>query len=350
MSAPDPTGLPETPTAEHRVELMGLVSGFRVSQAVYVAARLGLADLLKDGPRDVDDLARATEVHAPALYRLLRCLSGVGLFSEVALRRFALAPMGVALRSDVPGSVRAQTLNLLAEHHWVPWGDLMHSVRTGEPAFRHVHGRSTFEYFEQHPEAGALFNQAMTGNTAGAGTSIVDAYDFSGVERVVDVAGGHGQMLTTVLQAHPSVRGVLFDMPSVVAGAAPVLEAAGVADRCDVVGGDFFAAVPDDGDAYILRQILHDWYDADAVRILERCRAAMKPSGRVLVVERAVSTDYRRSLPVLHLDMEMLVTVGGIQRTDDEYRALFADAGLGLTRIVPLNDPAQYALYEAVPA
>jgi hypothetical protein len=350
VSAPEPTGLPETPTVEHRLELMRLVSGFRVSQAVYVVARLGLADLLKDGPRAVEELASETETHAPALYRLLRFLSGVGLFSEVAPRRFALAPMGVALRSDVPGSVRAQTLNLLSEHHWTPWGDLMHSVRTGEPAFHHVYGMSTFEYFEEHPEAGALFNQAMTGNTAGAGMSIVDAYDFSGIERVVDVAGGHGQMLATVLRANPSMRGVLFDMPSVVASAAPVLAAAGVADRCDVVGGDFLAAIPEDGDAYILRQILHDWYDADAVRILERCRAAMKQSGRVLVIERAISNDYRQSLPVLHLDMEMLVTVGGIQRTDDEYRTLFADAGLRLTRIVPLNDSAQYALYEAVPA
>ena len=198
---------------------MRLVSGYRVSQAINVAARLGLADLLKDGPRETDDLAQATETHAPALYRLLRFLSGVGLFSEVAPRRFALAPMGVALAVRRPRSVRAQTLNLLSEHHWVPWGDLMHSVRTGEPAFHHVYGMSTFEYFEEHPEAGALFNQAMTGNTAGAGTSIVDAYDFSGIERVVDVAGGHGQMLATVLQAHPSMRGVLFDMPSVVAGA-----------------------------------------------------------------------------------------------------------------------------------
>ena len=329
---------------------MRLVTGYRVSQAVYVAARLGLADLLKDGSREIDDLARATETHAPALYRLLRFLSGVGLFSEIAPRRFALAPLGLPLQSDVPGSVRHQTLNLLSQHHWVPWGDLMHSVRTGEPAFHHVYGMSTFEYFEEHPEAGALFNQAMTGNTSGAGTSIVDAYDFAGIERVVDVAGGHGQMLATVLQAHPSMRGILFDIPSVVAGAAPALEAAGVANRCDVVGGDFFAAVPEGGDAYILRQILHDWYDADAIRILERCRAAMTQSGRVLAVERAISDDYRQSLPVLHLDMEMLVSVGGIQRTDEEYRALFAEAGLRLTRIVPLNDPAQYALYEAVPA
>jgi hypothetical protein len=348
MNAVDATGSPPTPTVEDRLELVRLVHGFRASQAIYVAVRLGLADLLKDGSRDTGDLAQVTQAHAPALYRLLRFLCGLGLFNEVAPRRFALTPMGAGLRSDVAGSVGAMALNLLSEHHWVPWGQLMHSVQTGEPAFDHVYGMSTFEYFEQHPEAGAIFDQAMTSNTANAGTAIVDAYQFSGVDRVVDVGGGHGQLLATVLQAHPLMRGVLFDSPSVVAGAGSILEAAGVRDRCEVVGGDFFEAVPANGDAYILRQILHDWYDADAVRILGRCREAMNPSGRLLVIERPITTDYRSSLPVLHLDMEMLVTVGGVQRTDAEFQSLFDDAGFRLSSIVPVHDAAQYAIFEGV--
>lgn len=350
MTTSEGAATPESAYRQLLSQLTSLVSGYRVSQALYVAARLGLADLLKAGPREVADLAEATRTHPPTLYRLLRFLSGAGVFNEEAPGRFGLTPLGVGLRSDVPGSVRNRALNLLSEHHWLSWGQLLHSVATGEPAFQHIYGMNTFEYFEQHPAAGALFDQAMTANAADSGAALVNAYDFAGLARVVDVAGGQGQTIATVLQAHPAMRGVLFDSPSVVAGAGPVLDAAGVADRCEVVGGDFFASVPPNGDAYILRQIIHDWNDADSLRILQNCRAAMGPVGRLLVVERAIATDYRRAMPVLHLDMEMLVMLGGVQRTDDEYRALLGAAGFRLTSIVPLNDPAQYAIFEAVPA
>jgi hypothetical protein len=331
-------------------ELQRLLSGYRVSQAIYVAAELGIADRLTDGPKGSDELALATGAHAPSLERVLRFLAGVGLLSEVAPGRFALTPLGAGLRADVPGSLRPMTLLLLGESHWRPWGHLLHSVRTGETAFHHVHGMGLFDYLGQHPDTAAVFHDAMTANTAMSGTAVTSAYDFSGVERLVDVGGGHGLLLATVLWAYPTMRGVLFDVPTVAAGAAAVLEEAGVADRCEIVGGNFFEAVAPGGDAYILRQIIHDWNDAKAAAILRNCRSAMRQSGRLLVVERAVGADLREGLPVLHLDLQMLVNVGGLQRTEAEYGALFAEAGFRLTRVVPLGDAAQFSVFEGAPA
>ncbi|GAC1399276.1 MAG: methyltransferase [Chloroflexota bacterium] len=327
-------------------QLFGLMSGYRVSQAVYVAARLGIADLLKDGPRESDDVAQATETHADALTRVLRFLAGVGLFEEVAPRRFALTPLGAGLRADVPRSLRPMALMLLDEAHWPAWGQMLHSVRTGETAFSHVHGMGLFDYLGQHPDAAAVFHQAMTSSTARSGTTLPEVYDFSEIGRLVDVGGGHGLLLATLLRAYPTLRGVLFDRPEVVAGAAAVLEQAGVANRCEIVGGDFFASVPAGGDAYLLRQIIHDWGDAQASTILANCRRALGAQGRVLVIERGIASDPRAALPILHLDMEMLVNVGGSQRTDAGYRALFATSGFELTRIVPLGDVEQFSIFE----
>jgi hypothetical protein len=343
-------GAAVTPSAEQLRELQRLASGYRVSQAIYVAARLGIPDLVTDGARGSDDLAQAAGAHAPSLDRLLRFLAGVGLFDEVAPGRFALTPLGAGLRAGVPGSLRPMTLMLLDEHYWRPWGHLLRSVQTGETAFDHVHGMGTFDYLGQHAEAAETFNEAMTSNTARFGDAITRAYDFSAVERLVDVGGGHGRLLATVLRAHPAMRGVLFDAPGVAPGAAPVLAAAGVLDRCEIAGGDFFEAVPAGGDAYILRQIIHDWDDDRAARILGNCRSALGDGGKVLVLERALEPDPRDCLPVLHVDMEMLVNVGGLQRTDDGYRALFARAGLRLTEVVPLNDGGQFKVFEGTPA
>lgn len=338
-----------SPSPEQLQALMRLMTGYRISQAMYVVAKLGIPDLLADGPRAGDELAQVTETNEAALYRVLRFLSGVGLFDEVSPRRFGLTQLGAGLRANVPGSIRSTTLMLLEEFKWRPWGYLLDSVRTGEVAFRHVHGMGLFDYLHEHPDASAIFDEAMTSNTAWSGNAISQAYDFSGVRRLVDVGGGRGLLLTTVLQAFPTMHGVLFDRPEVVEGAGPVLENAGVADRSEVVGGDFFEAVPPDGDAYVLRQIIHDWDDDQARAILVNCRRVMRPSGKVLVVERGIDPEYRHALPVLHLDLEMLVNLGGIQRTDAEYRALFAVAGLRLSRVVPLGDPLQFSVFEGVP-
>lgn len=328
--------------------LMGLAGGYRVSQALYVAATLGIADELKDGPRGVDDLARATNSDAAALYRLLRFLAAHGVLREEG-GNFSSTTLSEPLRSDVPGSVGATVRMLLERSNWEAWGDLLHSVRTGQTAFEHVHGMGRFEYMTAHPDTAAAFNAAMTSNAAQSGTSILN-YDFSGIETVVDVGGGHGLLLATILRAHHRLRGVLFDQPEVVAGAAPLLERAGVATRCEVVGGNFFDSVPARADAYVLRQIIHDWDDVRATKILMACARAMSAAGRVLVVERRIAADYREATLVLHLDLEMLVSVGGRERTDDEYATLFSSAGLRLANIVPLGDAVQFHVFEGVPA
>lgn len=339
-----------SPAPEQIQEIFHLLSGYRVSQAMYVVVELGIPDLLADGPQDSDTLAQATSTHTDALYRVLRFLVGVGIFDEIAPRQFGLTTLGASLRTNVPGSLRPTVLMHLAPYKWEPWGHLLHSVQTGGTAFHHVHGMKPFDYLDQHPEDASIFQQAMTNNTAWSGTTITQAYDFTGIECLVDIGGGQGLLLATILQAYPTMRGVLFDRPNVVKGALAAMETAGVALRCEIVGGDFFATVPAGGDAYVLRLIIHDWDDAHAVAILKSCRSAMRQAGRVLIVERMIVPDYRQALPVLHLDLEMLVNVGGKQRTTEEYRALFAAADLRLSAVIPLGDTAQFSVFEGVPA
>jgi hypothetical protein len=350
MQAESDSSTHDVPSPAQLAELDQLISGFRISQAIYVVAELGIADLLASGPQGSDALARAAGADEDALYRVLRFLTGVGLFAEVAPHRFALTTLGAGLRRDVRGSIRPKAVNILDEPHWQAWGQLRHSVQTGEVGFQKAYGMELFEYLRAQPEHAASFNQAMTSNTAQSGGAIARAYDFSGIRCLVDVGGGHGLLLATILQAYPVLRGVLFDQPEVIAGAPPVLEEAGVAERCEVVGGDFFAAVPPGGDAYLLRQIIHDWDDARATAILATCRRALHGEGKVLVVERAIAPDYREALPVLHLDLQMLVLLGGKQRTEAEYGRLFSTAGLRLSAVVPLGDAGQYSVFEGVPA
>jgi O-methyltransferase/methyltransferase family protein len=337
-------------TPEQFQTLNRLIGGYRVSRAIAVVVGLGIPDLLASGPRTIDDLAQATETHASALYRVLRLLAGMDLFEETAPRQFRLTPLGHGLRSDVPGSMGSTALMHLDSARWRSWDDLLYSVRTGEIAFPRVHGVEIFDYMREHPDAAEVFQQAMTANTARSGAAITQVYDFSSVERIVDVGGGHGLFLARILQAYPALHGVLFDQPEVVKGASKILTAAGVADRCALVGGDFFAEVPQGGDIYLLRQIIHDWDDERAMLILANCRRAMAPSGNVLVIEAAISDDYQQSAPVLQLDLEMLVNYGGRQRTEDEYRALFTAAGLKLGKIIPLGDPGQFSVFAALPA
>jgi hypothetical protein len=345
-----PQNISTLPSREQLQALNLLIGGYRVSQAIYVAAALNIPDLLAQGPRTSDELAQATGTHAGALYRVLRLLAGVGLCEEVAPHLFGLTSLGAALRADVPGSLRSMALMHLDSWKWEPWGHLLDSVRTGQTAFEQVRGVEVFAYLEEHPETARLFQEAMTGNTARSGRALTQAYDFSGVGHLVDVGGGRGLLLATILREHPAMRGVLFDRPSVVDAARETLEVAGVADRCEIVGGDFFEAVPAGGDAYVLRQVLHDWDDAHAAQILAYCRRAMGgTSGKLLVVEAAIASDYRQALPVLLLDLEMLVNFGGLQRTEDEYQALFAQAGFQLSAVIPLGDAGQFSVFEGTP-
>src|SRR6202171_1784859 len=248
--------------------LRRLTNGFQVSQAIHVAATLGLADLVRDGPRSVDDLASATGTTASALNRLLRSLASVGIFAHVS-GRLGQTALSNYLRSDVTGSLRAWAMRVGRPDHWRTWGELERSLRSGKSAFRELYGVTAWDWRAAHPEENAIFNAAMTGLSAGMVESIVAAYDFSQIRSLVDVGGGEGALLAAILTANPDMRGVLFDLPHVLTGAGEVLQTAGVTDRCELVAGSFFETVPPGADAYILKSIIHDWDDGSASPVLQ---------------------------------------------------------------------------------
>jgi hypothetical protein len=325
--------------------LHAMIAMYRLSQAVHVAAELGIADLLVDGPQTSEQLAVATNTHAPSLTRVLQLLSRVGVFALDANERWCLTPRAELLRSDVPDSLRAVARLLGSPSSWEPWADLVHSVRTGEAAFRHRYGMDRFAHLAAHPELSTVFNAAMAGLTAAEIAAVTD-YDFAGIGTLVDVGGGKGATLAAVLQDNPGMHAVLFDLPHVVAEAGPVLEAAGVADRCQVVAGNFFEGVPTGGDAYLLKHVVHNWPDIDAGTILSRCREAMDAHGALLVVEQVVDP-HERGFDPLDFDLHMLVMLGSRERTAVEYAELLATAGFRLERIVTTEAPVQ--IIQAVP-
>jgi hypothetical protein len=255
-----------------------------------------------------------------------------GVFAEAAPGQFALTTMGSYLRCDVAGSLRAQFLEI-TELDWAPWGDLPHSVRTGEAAFGHHHGMGLFDYLERHPEVGKMFDEAMTGFVTENGLAVVSAYDFGAFDTIVDVGGGHGALMAAILESAPRTRGIVVDRPEVIESARPIIAAAGLSARCECVGGDFFESVPSGGDAYVLASIIHDWDDERSVAILRTCRQAMHAAAKLLLVEMVVPSGDEPSYSKL-LDLEMLVLTGGRERSEAKYRGLLADAGLQLTRIV----------------
>ncbi len=312
--------------------MLQLLNGFRVTQALYVAAKLGLADILKGGPQPLEALAATTGANADALYRVLRVLASIGVFEEISARQFALTPLAALLQQDLPYGVRAQAL-FFGDEPYRACGGLYDSVMTGANAYERVFGAPHFEYLAQHPDQNEIFNQAMSASSRQAATAIAGAYDFTAARTVVDIAGGQGMLIAAILRANPELRGVLFDQPHVVAGASPLLEAAGIADRCELVSGNFFASVPT-GDTYTLRHILHDWDDEHAIAILRSCAEEMAPGGRTLVIESVIEPGNDPS-PAKFLDLMMFVMNGGRERTAEEYRRLFVAAGLRLTRIIP---------------
>jgi hypothetical protein len=313
--------------------LRRLVNGYQVTQAIHVAATLGIADLLRDGPRGSSELAAETSVHAPSLHRVLRALGALGVLREEDDGRFSLTEIGDCLRADAREPVGGWAAYVGLPSHFAAWANLLHAVRTGENAFGSVHGSTVWEYRARHPEDGAIFDQAMTDTTYRANRHLLEAYDFARFGSVVDVGGGHGALLAALLRAHPQLRGVVFDQPHVVAGAPAVLEAAGVADRCDVVGGSFFDAVPAGADAYLLKAILHDWDDEDAARILRSCRDAIAGDGALLVVERELGGPNENPDGKLS-DLNMMVGPGGRERTREEFADLLAAGGFALQRTV----------------
>lgn len=337
----------DTSMAPFRAQLMQLTWGGVVAQAISVAADLGVADALADGPRTARDIARVVDADPPSLYRLLRALAAIGMFTELDGRRFALAPLGEPLRADAPESLRDWAIMVGRPFHRAAWTGLLGSVRSGESAFERVHGTSAWEHGREHPEDGRVFDAAMTTASGGALAAALGTYDFTRARTVVDVGGGRGALIAAILTANAELRGVLFDLPHVVAD--QVVDAAGVGDRCAYAGGDFLAEVPAGGDVYVLGNIVHDWDDERAVRILRNCRAAMNPGGRVVLGE-AVLPDTPGPSAANLIDLEMLVmnVHGARQRTAGEYRELFARAGLRMTGIVGHAEP--FDLVEAVAA
>lgn len=316
-----------------------MVFGYRLSQALHVAAVLGISDLLAEGPRTIDDLASAANADADSLGRMLRALAAHGVYIESEDGRFSNTELSSALRADVPGSVKATAVYVGEPYYWDAWGYLLHSARTGENAFAALHGTDVWTYRSEHLDRADSFDRAMVAMTATLAGAVATAYDFSGVSTVVDIGGGHGALLETLLTTHSHLNGVLFDLPHVVDAAHTALAGSLVRGRLQLVPGDAFHSVPADADAYVLKSILHDWSDEDAEKILRVCRESMSERTVLLVVERLLEGPNKGADTKLsHLNM--LVVPGGRERSEAEFAALLERAGLRLRRTVPTGSPA----------
>jgi O-methyltransferase domain/Dimerisation domain len=333
----------QTSAQQDPMDLMiGLVTGWLVSRAIHVAAELGIADLLSDGPKSVPQLAAATDTHPQSLYRLLRMLASYGVFAEVPDRRFEVNPLGGLLRSDA----FRDFARMFGDADWNGYGALLHNIKTGEPAFKHVNGLGFFDYLNTHPDAQLRFDRGMANGADAENAAIASAYDFSTYKRIVDVGGGRGGFLAEILKAHRNPRGILYDQPQVVAHP-DYLTKAGIADRCDVIGGNFFESVPTGADLYVLKRVMHDWSDDICEGILRRCRDAVSSSGRVVVIDSVVPPGNEPHLSKTG-DLLMMVMLDGRERTEPEFRDLVARCGLKLTRIVPT--PTLLSIVEAEPS
>jgi SAM-dependent methyltransferase len=319
------------------VPLLQMAMGAWVSQTIYVAAKLGIADVLGDGPKSCDEIAAATHTPSPSMSRLLRALRSLEVVSTVAGGRFELAAVGRPLQASRPGSLRALVLTL-GEIHYEAWGALLHSVKTGAPAFPSVFGARLFDYLDVDQDAGATFHEAMSDVSALVSQAVVLAYEFAGIELLADIGGGCGQFLMTILESYPGMRGVLLDTPAVIAEAGMRLASHPCRQRCALHAGNLLEAVPEGASAYLMSGVLHDWDDDRAVRILDNCRRAMAPDGKVLVVEIVLPSRNPSRFASL-LDLNMLVMNGGRERTEDDFRRLFDAAGLRVTKLIPTLAP-----------
>ena len=318
--------------------------GMLISQALGVAARSGIADLLRDGPKTSAEMAESTSSHEGALFRILRSLASAGIFRETEPRTFSNTPVSELLRSDVPNSMRSSVIFMAEPWHADVWKHMPHSVQTGENVWKKALGSDVFDYFGANPEAAEVFNNTMTEMSAGVASEVVDAYDFAGIDTLADIAGGHGYILSQILKANPEINGILFDLPQVIDGADALLQKHGVANRVEKTTGDFFKSVPA-ADAYIMKHIIHDWNNERAILILKNIHAAMNGDGKVLLVETVVPEGNDPHWSKL-IDLEMLTATGGLERTEEEYRELFANAGFRLNRIVPTRSP--FSVLEAI--
>ena len=336
----------EQPGPPPQAIIMQMSMGAMVTQAIYVAAKLGVADIVANGEKHVDQISQEAGAHSPSLYRIMRSLASLGVFNETKPRTFANTPLSEVLRADIPGSMRDSMLFMGEPWHYNVWANMLHSARTGETAWKETYGVEVFDWFAKNPEASEIFNGCMSELSAGAAPAIVAGYDFSDIDTLADIAGGHGFLLSQILKANPNVKGILFDMEHVIAGADKLLSSFSVEARVERVSGDFFAEVPA-ADAYIMKHIIHDWDDERSIKILTTIHRAMKGNGKVLLAEMVIP-DGNDPHPGKMLDLEMLTSPGGIERTADEYASLFERAGFKLNRIVPTMSP--FSVIEGIKA
>jgi hypothetical protein len=322
-----------TPLPPH-AQMMQLILGKWISKPIYVAAELGIADMVADGPKSIDELAHMSKVHAPSLYRVMRALAGVSIFTETSEKRFSLTPMAECLKT---GAMRSIALMFNSDWHDKAWENVLYSVRTGKAAFDKAHGMPIFEWFRKHPRAAHIYHEANAIKAMTSHRAIIDAYDFSDIARLTDVGGGHGALMAEILGANPAMRGVVAELPSVVKEAREFIHNRGLQTRCEVVECDFFKEIPAGSEAYLMSHILHDWDDERCQRILANCHAAMKPGSTLLVVETVIPPGNEFSVAKL-MDLEVLVMGGGRERTEAEFRDLFESSGFTLSRVVPTQE------------
>jgi hypothetical protein len=320
-------------------QVLQVATGYMASSCLYAAITLNVADHLKNGPKNMAELAAATDANEDALYRVLRVLASLGIFDEVAPRKFALTPAADLLRTDVPGSLRGMAVFLPDPMHYRIYGNVMHSLATGKPAADYTLGMPVFQYLEKDQAYSHVFNDAMTAMSAPVAGAAIEAYDFNDIGLLVDVAGGHGEVLMSILRACPSVKGIVADLGHVVDGAKPRIAKAGLADRLQAVACDFFQSVPAGGDAYIMKHIIHDWDDERASTILKNIATAMgAKKGRVILLESVIAAGNTPDFGKF-IDIEMLLFPGGRERTADEFQSLFERSGFRMTKVVPTKSP-----------
>lgn len=327
-----------------RQQMLQMITSYWSATSIHVAAKLRLADHVKDAPQTADTLAMLTGTQPQALYRLLRALSSVGIFEEDADSRFGLTPMAECLL-DMHGSQRAVAL-MMGDEHYRSWGELLYCVQTGKPGFDHVYGKPIFDWLSEHPEEAKIFDAAMTGFHGPETQAMIEAYDYAGINMLVDVGGGNGTVISAVLKKNPAMNGILYDLPNVIDRAKKNLADAGLASRCETIAGSFFESAPAGGDAYQMRHIIHDWTDEQCHTILTHIRKVIPKSGKLLVIEMVIKPR-NEPQPAKWLDLNMLVLPGGKERTEAEYRVMYAKAGFELTRIVPT--PTEVSVIEGKP-
>ena len=317
-------------------QMQRMISGHFLAQCLHAAAVLGIADLIERGQTSLDELAAATRQNRPSLLRLLRTLSSVGVLGEQPNNQFLLTPLGATLRTDAPDSVRDMAIFMSSEPIWRSWGSLLDCLKLGQPSFPQLYHSTMYQYLTQHAELGAAFNRFMTAQSELHNAAVVDAYDFSGIQILIDVGGGHGATLSAILSRYPQMKGIVFDLPEVITAAGS--ESQELAERCQFVGGDMLERVPAGGDAYLIKRVLMDRSDEEAIAVLGHCRAAVDPGGKILVIDPMLPAS-NEPHPNWFMDMHMLVVHGGACRTEMQFRSLLDLVGLQVLRVIRTRSP-----------